>query len=386
MAEGVDVNGTATDLIYVGSEHGTFFAIKPDGTALWSRDLGSQTLNCDDTPDHIYGVEASAVFDHGGNRVFVVGGDGQLYALDPATGATLPGWPVRFTSLPDESVFSAPTMFGNHIYVEVASHCDQTPYKGRIIDIDPTNHVVAHTWYSLGNPDFDGGGVWGWGGASVDPSTGDVFAATANAAGVTPEGTPWGESIVRLSSSLVFEAGDSPGPTIRDDDFGSTPVLFQKQGCPAQLVVEQKNGSLYLYDRDTLSNGPQQRLVVSSPELIGVAAYSPATQMVYVATESDSPDESLKAGITAFSLDDGCNLHVAWNTPTPAGLNLMVANGVVYFTGGFGGVVYAVDAGTGAPLWNSGTTITGPVLAQPVMVKGRLYAVGYDHRLHAWGL
>ncbi len=387
LAEGVDVNGTKTDLLFIGNEHGAFFAIKTDGTPVWFRNVGTQTLNCTDTPDQVYGVMSSAIFDRASNRVFVAGGDGQLYAFDPATGATVPGWPVRFTSVATESVFGSPTMLGNHIYVEVASHCDQSPYKGRVIDIDPTNHVVAHTWYTLGNPNLDGGGIWGYGGVSVDPADGDVYAATGNAAGATPESTPWAESVVRLSSSLTFKAGDTPGNTIEDDDFGSTPVLFQKQGCPKQLVAEQKNGTLYLYDRDNIANGPRQSLVVASPEFIGVPAYSPETQMVYVPILFDTADHAYKRGVAAFTLDANCKLQRAWNTNTLAmGLNLSIAKGVVYYTGGFGGVVRAVDARTGAPLWNSGTTVSGPVLAQPVVINGRLYVGGYDHYLHAWGL
>jgi outer membrane protein assembly factor BamB len=61
-------------------------------------------------------------------------------------------------------------------------------------------------------------------------------------------------------------------------------------------------------------------------------------------------------------------------------------NGVVYVTGGVGGKVFAVDAATGASLWNSGTSAPGPLFAAPIVVKGQLYAGGWDNHLHAWGL
>ncbi|MBV8951737.1 MAG: PQQ-binding-like beta-propeller repeat protein [Actinobacteria bacterium] len=163
-------------------------------------------------------------------------------------------------------------------------------------------------------------------------------------------------------------------------------MLFQKDGCPKQLVTEQKNGTLYLYDRDTIANGPRQSLLIGSPPLIGVPAYSPDTNMVYVTIIRDSADGKYKRGVAAFSLDANCNLQPAWNTPSVSGLNLTVANGVVYYTGGFGGSVRAIDATTGSPLWDSGTSVSGTFVAQPLVINGRLYATGYDQKLHAWGL
>ena len=62
-----------------------------------------------------------------------------------------------------------------------------------------------------------------------------------------------------------------------------------------------------------------------------------------------------------------------------------VSDGVVYFGNGAGNIVYAMNAATGAPLWNSGTTITGGVFAAPIVVNGMLYVPSWDHRVHAYG-
>jgi outer membrane protein assembly factor BamB len=61
-------------------------------------------------------------------------------------------------------------------------------------------------------------------------------------------------------------------------------------------------------------------------------------------------------------------------------------NGVLYVNGGFNGRVYALDAATGAPLWNSGLTKSGPVLAAPIVAAGHLFVGGYDGKLTAWGI
>jgi outer membrane protein assembly factor BamB len=109
--------------------------------------------------------------------------------------------------------------------------------------------------------------------------------------------------------------------------------------------------------------------------------------MVYVIIGRDSADAVYKRGLLAFQLDADCKLALAWqynvatNVTTPT-----IANGVVYFTGGFSGKIYAVNAATGAPLWDSGTSVSGRMPATPIVVEGKLYAVGYDHQLHAFGL
>jgi outer membrane protein assembly factor BamB len=355
---------------------------------VWLIGLGARQIDCPDTPDKVYGVSAPGVFDRAGNRLFVAGGDGFVYALDPATGAILPGWPVRLTSDPvHEVVYSAPMLVGNHLYFEIASHCDGRPYHGRVVDIDPTAKAIAHTFYVTGSATGpDGGGIWGWGGASVDPANGDVYVATGNSF-ANPENSPYADAVVRLSSTLQVKAFHTPQVAIVDDDFGSTPMLFQKSGCPPQLVAQQKNGTLYLYDRDSIASGPRQSIAITQPYFIGVAAYSPATQLVYVIVPKDSVDGAYKRGLVALRLDADCKLQLAWQYPVATNVTTpTIANGVVYFTGGFSGKIFALDAATGALLWDSGLTVTGRLPATPIVVEGHLYAVGYDRRLHAYGL
>jgi len=355
--------------------------------------------NCNDTPGAVFGVSASAAFDRQRNAVFVEGGDGQVYALNPVTGATLPGWPVRLTTIPNtEVVFGAPTLVRNHLYYVIAAHCDTIPYHGRVVDIDLNARAIAHTFYVTGSASGPyGGGIWGWGGASVDPANGDVYVATGNSF-ANPENTPYADSLVRLSPTLQLKASHTPVVQIRDDDFGATPTLFQAPGCPPQLVVEQKNGSLYLYDRDAIASGPRQRVAIIDPPgvvpgphepgLVGVNLYYPHTGLVYVISPSDKADGSYKQGLIAFRVNANCRLERAWQSsvPTSIAATATIANNVAYVVGGSGGKVYAVDARSGARLWDSGTSTTASLFAAPVIVGNRLYAGGYDNRLHAWGL
>src|SRR5206468_3829706 len=113
----------------------------------WQRNLGSQLAACGDMPDRVFGITDTPFVDRTTQSLFVVGGDGNPYALDLATGTTRAGWPATLTSDPaHEHVWSAITFAGGALYVETASYCDLTPYYGRAVKIDlPTPSVVA-TW------------------------------------------------------------------------------------------------------------------------------------------------------------------------------------------------------------------------------------------------
>jgi outer membrane protein assembly factor BamB len=391
VAADIDIDGTKQDLIFVGNEHGGFYAVSETGRVVWSRQLGANTQpDCLSTPDGVHGVAGAALFDKNTNRVYVADGDGQAYALDARTGATIPGWPVEFAAdgLHD-IVESAPTLVNNHLYIETASYCDIIPYRGRIVDINPTTATIAHTWFTAGATGPYAGGIWGWGGVSVDRTNGDVYVATGNV-GAVPENVPYGDAVVRLSANLQVKAAHSPTPLIGDDDFGSTPLLFQQEGCPPQLVTMQKNGSVYLYDRDNIAAGFRQRIEFGQPNLIGVAAYSPVTKYVYIMNNKGSANAQYVTGIAAFRTNASCNLELVWQTPVTVSVAVTptIANGIVYFSSGNvinTAKVYAVNAETGQILWSS-PTIPAKAYATPAVVNGRVYVAAYDGKLRAYGL
>ena len=73
-----------------------------------------------------------------------------------------------------------------------------------MIRVDLVSHATAE-WDSVPTPGPNGGGgVFGWGGVSIDPKTGHVWVATANAAGPdVPNDSGFdAESIVELTSTL----------------------------------------------------------------------------------------------------------------------------------------------------------------------------------------
>jgi outer membrane protein assembly factor BamB len=397
LASDVSVDGSTLDLLYVGTEHGDLYALDAaTGTTVWQRNLGSQLTTCDDVPDRIFGITGTPAIDRATGSLAVAGGDGSLYELDLTTGATRPGWPLEITTDPaHEHVWSAITRAGGALFVETAGYCDATPYYGRVVKVDPSTQSAPATWYVTSPPGDDpgGGGIWGWGGVSVDPGNGDLWVATGNAA-TTPENSGYAEHVVRLSTALTVLASDAPMLTGEDLDFGSTPVPYQAPGCPGQIVVENKAGVVLVYERDAIASGPVQVLTVADlvdgGELIGVPAWDPATQTVYVTSPTDLAGGSFMHGLLAFGVGADCRLHPSWQQTQ--GINGAVvssptiANGVVYWGDGPGNEVLALDAGSGAVLWRSGSTITGGVYAPPIVVNGRVYAADWSHTVHAWAL
>jgi outer membrane protein assembly factor BamB len=394
-AAGVSTSSGPQDLVYAGDEHGNLVALNAEtGALVWTRNLGSIATRCKMTPDGVWGVTAAPVIDRTGNRIYAVGGTDELYALDLGTGAIATGWPLSLSTNPKrEQDWGALSFSGGEVYVVIASNCDGPGYHGRVVEVNATTHTVTATFYVIppgGSP--NGGGIWGWGGASIDPTANALYVSTGNAT-TTPQNIDYAESVIRLTTGLALVAFDKPSlSTGKDLDFGSTPVLFQVSGCPTQLAVQNKDGQLFLYDRDTIGSGPVQTIqVIPSTGLpfVGVPAWSDATQLLYVSLTVDS--SSYKHGMLAFSeTAPSCTLTESWNTvngkastndtpPTEAG-------GVVYNGNGKSDKIYAYNATTGAVLWNSGSALTGPAFSPPIVVNGMVFVGGWDDKLHAFGL
>jgi outer membrane protein assembly factor BamB len=392
LATGVIVNESPKDLVYMGAEHGDLYAIDvASGTMVWQRNLGSQQTSCHDIPDGIFGVSGSPFLDRANNRMFVVGGDGNMYALDLSTGDTLAGWPVAVTTDPaHEHTYGAVNVNHGIAYAEIASHCDFTPYHGKVVAINIANQQVR-TFLPAG-PRVNGGGIWGPGGVSIDPATGHVFTATGNAL-TNPESYRYCENVVELSSALRVLGSNYPGLTGDDVDFGATPILYQPPGCTPMVAAKNKTGVLVTYERGNVSAGPSQRLQVANSgdwQFNGIPAWSDSTHLLYIGNSSDSNSGGFMHGMVALGVDANCQLSLAWQTvvgPNFASVSPpTVAGGVVYYGDGSGKQLLAFDAITGARLWSSRSTIGGSIYGAPIVVNGMVFVGAWDNKLYAFGL
>jgi outer membrane protein assembly factor BamB len=397
-AANVEIGGSEHNVLYIGTEGGEFYALDAStGQTLWEVALGAYSNpQCQDLPGGSFGITGTATFDRTTGRVYVADGMDRIHALEMASGAESPGWPLAVTSLSsEEHVYSALAYnpANGLLYAQTAGYCDILPYQGRLVAIDAAQASIVATFVpGQGN---GGGGLWGMGGPSIDPATQDVFIATGNTFGASSY-VGYGEQVLRLTATLGVEASNYPGlaNATADYDFGSTPMLYQAPGCSAQLTAQNKDGVLYVYNQGSIASGPAQSLDMAddseSGVFIGVAAYSPAQRIVYVG----DPDgyEGYTNGVVALRVLSTCTLARAWQQsegsepPDNDNVAVTVANGVAYSVDGIGNKLFANDARAGTRLWDSGTTIKGPVFAPPAVVMGRVYLGSWDHNVYAFAL
>jgi len=395
VVHAIRVGGTRRDLVLVATEQGDVFALDAaTGREQWRRHLGAEHTACPDLPGGVFGVTSTPAVDRSRGVAYAAGGDDRIYALDLATGAIEPHWPVSLgADVTREHVWAGVTLSGRLLYVETASYCDRSTYRGRLVAIDTSRARILASGLPA-TAAGDGGGVWGWGGVAVDPRTGDVYGATANAFAPLPEDFGYSEHVVRLTPDLhLLQANHPAVPTHGDADFGAGPVLIDRPGCPPLLAVTHKSGALLLYDRDRLAAGPVQLIQIASPKalsLFGTYAYSPRDQTLFVANPSDSRGP-YHHGVLAFGLGSDCRLALRWQhavgarnyaPPSPP----VVANGVVFAATGDAPGLFAFDARTGRMLWSSGFFPHAPPYGAPTVSGGRVYLATWDRHVYAFGL
>jgi DNA-binding beta-propeller fold protein YncE len=270
----------------------------------------------------------------------------------------------------------------------MSSYCDQQPFEGRLTLIDTADPTRVRDWWVTGRGRPSGGGIWGPGGASIDPSDGNIYVGTGNSFG--HPNYLYAEHVVRLTSSMKVISSNYPGFQPGSDlDWGASPVLYQAPGCPAQFALKNKDGELFVYNEDTIDDGAVQTILmsISNGTFIGDVAYSPVTNMIYVPNGTDG---AYLAGMYGFSIQPDCTLAQAWYNPAfisgSVTASPTVANGVVYYPDAFG-VVHAFDAATGTELWNSGSSFAGPIFQSVTVTAGRVFVASYaDQTLRAFGL
>ena len=398
----VVINGQTRDIAVVGTAGNSLFALDANtGAVIWSRNFGPTTPNNWAIPDG-FGIEAPPVIDRATNRLYTVSTDGYFRALNLVDGTDAAPAFAMIANPATNSVWGGLNKLDNYVYIPTASNGgDVAPWRGQVyqVDVSSTPKLVGDFVVvpSIPAPN-GGGGIWGYGGVSVDPVTGNIYAASADDSNVSTGGTegytPYSDSMIALTENVGLlgyyqptqpsQYGCSGAPC--DLDFASTPIIFQPAGCPTLLAAGNKDGNFFLFRAtDLIASGqPLQILTLNvandslgSGGVGGVPTYSAANNMLYI-TDAGPGVTGVSAGIVAMNVTASCTLQVAWSHPlsgndfpnsTPT-----LGNGVVYVGEGSTGILHAYNAQTGVELWNSGTQLkAASTFAAPTVANGSVY-------------
>jgi outer membrane protein assembly factor BamB len=401
-------DGSHHDVLYLTTLDGSLVALDAThGTRLWvKRTTGVKITN------------SSPVADPARTSVYSYGLDGRLHKYNAVTGDEVSGggWPVlitRFTATEKES--SALNAANGYVYVTTSGYIgDAPPYQGHVVAVrlaDGTstvfNSLCADKTHLLAQgecPDNQSG-IWARAGVTVDPVTGNVFAATGNGPFTGNQGGHnWGDTVLELSADLTRLVDTYTPATYQaldqgDQDLGSmAPALLPKipnSRTPYLAAQAGKDGVLRLLDRQNLSGqgGPGHvggaLSTIGTPGGCGVLTQpavwtDPAGAVWLFVTDSCGT-----AGYQVSTAADGSTtLHQVWSIPQGA-TSPVVAGGVLFAA--TGGAVFALDPATGRQHWTSTQHSAGGSVGDihwesPIVVGGRLYCSDQNGHVTAYGV
>jgi outer membrane protein assembly factor BamB len=385
-------NGT----VYIGSNTGVFYARDAlNGAGVWSRNLGFvPALTCT-----ARGVTATASVaadpGRGGARtVYVTGANARLWALDAATGAVV--WKRQLAPLSTTQNayygWSSPAVVAGHIYVGLASQCDNPLVRGGVVEVDQSSGRVLHRYWSVPSGSV-GASVWTSVAASADGAS--VYATTGNGDEIPGDDQGDSYAIVRLDGTTMkrLSLWSVPGSSRPvDSDFGASPALFSTSlsGTPTRMVAAcNKNGVLYAWKAAKPSAGPVWTTPIdtgSDAENCLAAPIIDATHLYQAGGATTIAGGAVAGTVSQLNPATGA---VLWQTVLPGavlGTGSINASGVLAIpldTPGTstGGGVELLNASTGAILTRIGTANE---FAQPIFVNGRLLVATISGGLSAY--
>jgi hypothetical protein len=306
-------------IVVAGTEAGTVYALDAgNGRVVWSRSVTRTVGACNGT----YGVSSTPWINERAGVVYVVGASGVLTALGLADGKVR--WRIQVVRrISVEHVWSAVRVFRGMAYIGVASYCDEPDASGNLPDgyllrVDVAHRKVVGRFDVVPGPN-NLGGIWSWGGISVDTSIGAIFTSTGNsivhASGNLIEDAGNAERVLQLTPALKV-VDSTPRPKLAaenrgDEDFGATPLLFRPAGCSALVAANSKNGFTYVWRRGALSRPPLWSAAIGPTNpvdgFLGQPTYLPSLRLLVVPqTRVPGTDGTESRGISAYTVGPGC--------------------------------------------------------------------------------
>jgi hypothetical protein len=400
---GFNVIGTATNVLYMATEHDSLYAFNADtGTQIWKTSLlgsgetTSDTHSCGQITPEI-GITSTPVIDRAKGAIFVVGMSKdakgayhqRLHALNLVTGAELAGSPAEISGTypgtganthggnvvfdPGQYAERAGLLLLNGtVYLAWTSHCDLGAYTGWVMAYSES--TLQQTTILNLTPNGSDGSIWMSGNGLAADSSGNIYFLDANGTldiGFDSNGFParqdYGNAIIKLSTASgklavadYFEPYNTVSESMSDTDLGSggailLPDLTDASGKVQHLLVGAgKDTNIYVADRDNLgkfNSKDNSNVYQELPNALANGAWSsPAyfNSTVYYAGQSDT----LKAfPITQAKLATTPSSKSAVVFPYPGSTPSVSANGTqnailwaLESPSGGAGVLHAYDA------------------------------------------
>jgi outer membrane protein assembly factor BamB len=334
-ASPIIVRGT----VIVATEHNAVYGLDVNGHQRWKVGLGTSTpqskLPCGNIDP--LGITGTPIYDGSTDSVFLVASTGdrvshQLFALDPATGATR--W-HRSVDLPgaDPQAMQqrgALAIAQGRVWVPfggLAGDCGN--YKGRLVGVPLTNgEPIAYTV-----PTGREGGIWTPPGPLV--LNGDLLVAVGNGES-TGDTYDFSDSVLRVRDGRLV---DSFSPTTwapdnaSDLDLGSQgPALVNERW----IFQAGKSGTGYVLNAARLGGIGGQVWQGEICRSFGGTAVSGDT--VYVPCTD---------GVRAVRIDGTGQASVRWHAPEQVTGSPVLGGGRVYAIDQDGGALVALDPATG---------------------------------------
>ena len=384
------------------------------------------------------GIESTPVIDPGTNTMYLLARTKEvtstatnyvqrLHAVDITTGAEKFGGPVVIAgsvSGTGEESSNGTVSFdpfwenqrvglalaGGQVILMWASHEDDQPYHGWVMAYSAS--TLAQTGIVCVTPNGSEGGIWMSGRAPVIDTAGNIYLITGN--GTDDQERDFGESFLRLSTAGgtlhiadYFIASNFSSLNSGDTDLGSSgPLLIPGANL---LLGGGKQGVLYLLNPANLghyapndSQIPQKFQAVTNLIFPGPAYWKSASkgQLIYIWAQNDVMRAYAFNGST-FDTTPVIQSTVKTSSGENPGGTLAIsssanrdASAIVWasmtisgdeYHGLTPGMLRAVDALTGAELWNSqmdaGRDAEGSYLAKfvsPTVVNGKVYMATFS--------
>jgi glucose dehydrogenase len=228
---------------------------------------------------------------------------------------------------------------------------------GRVCCLNASNGRLRWSFYTVPNVDGGGGGVWT--SPAIDEEHGIVYCGTGEAKSFVRPGQ------VLFSESLLANDVDTgemhwyfqarAADIYRNFDFSCHPMVFDAQhpwrsGVVRKCVGAGSKAGFYTVDRLTGDLYWKAMLTPASPgggpQLNSTAVAYNRVFVVSNAQSAGQPATSVTAGLNAYTGDIEWWVHNAASNSAP----VAVAN-KVFFQGLRDGGVHALDADSGARLW-----------------------------------